>query len=389
MTNNTQFIKLDSNASADIIESAITSIINDAVIEIEFPIGMKKRVLGASSLLFQLYITASIKSKKLFLTIPVLDVQKYLDDPSDLIDNPNILIGLLMADDLLLGKDKVPAKAKLNTHLTKRFGNNTLPLIKRQLQLFCVDHSIPEFRFPGFFYDRSCSPPTMRDRDSFLSLFYKYCSENNINKISSEAVISISRLMHELTINTDQHALSDENNQVLDRSVRGILINHHLYRRDQEIQLINYYKDLKEYISTLKEDFDKKDLPLQFLEITVFDSGPGISKRYKELSDLSSVSIYDEFRVLTEAYQKGASSKKYNDMEYGKGTYRALQAISKNKGFISLRSGRLRVKRNLLTHPYSDGPIELFDGVSNVTDSITQMGEVVGSHYVIIVPLNI
>lgn len=93
-----------------------------------------------------------------------------------------------------------------------------------------------------------------------------------------------------------------------------------------------------------------REIPLQYLEISIFDSGIGFYSSFTRNRLDSSVSLDDEWDVMHHCLQRH-HNKKIPDsrLEHrGMGLYEVLRALMSAKGLIEIRSGRTYAYRTFL-----------------------------------------
>jgi hypothetical protein len=153
------------------------------------------------------------------------------------------------------------------------------------------------------------------------------------------------------------------------------------------------YRDTKEHFMARAEGFqeladylDKLITPgggFKFYEVTVSDTGPGIVSHFlRAREDFSPRprSTKDLVGLVNDLLTKPLTSKR-DFPGAGHGLPRALRAISRLRGFISLRTDGLWL--------YGCGSDSLAEsGLKNVA-STAQLGSVVGTHFNILLPLRI
>src|SRR5690606_12025835 len=81
----------------------------------------------------------------------------------------------------------------------------------------------------------------------------------------------------------------------------------------------------------------------QFLEISVFDTGPGLAARWLadtgRVADINKLSLKCELDVVTECFKKHTTTKPTHYS--GQGLTLALNAMRRLKAFMTLRTGRV------------------------------------------------
>lgn len=221
------------------------------------------------------------------------------------------------------------------------------------------DHLPIKKGLPQLFYnhDDLKSEPEL---ESPLLALLQSISRNRKNEIYPHLSPIIEALMGiswELLSNTHNHARHNEDNTLtLSPNIRGLQCkilsmgyNNLVKYSEGDVALKKYYRRI------LKENENGL-----FFEITFFDSGPGIVKRYLGDKYRKNISSKQEAVALSQAIKKGNSSAiGHLKTNKGFGLDRVLNTLSEKKGFLKIRSGSLNVYRDLIDLPYSEGTILL------------------------------
>ncbi len=190
----------------------------------------------------------------------------------------------------------------------------------------------------------------VRSRSDFVTLV-----EQMLNKVAPEAVTrldrqditNLSQLIYELFSNTEDHARTDENGNLISRSVRGI-----------------YLKFIPKGYSETENGFSLGDITLNrflmhslvepqkqgytasksFLEISVFDTGPGLARRWlsknkANSSDLQKISVTEEFNLVHRCFTEKLTTK--DEFGKGEGLTNVINSLQSLRAYLRLRTGRL------------------------------------------------
>ncbi|MFB0981024.1 MAG: hypothetical protein QMC62_08920 [Alteromonadaceae bacterium] len=351
---------------------------------IEIVNGFKSLRIGLIPRLAQFFITLAKKTEIVFQFSWV----KLNDDVTqENIVNDAICISAILMSDQVYGEKGQPLKKLLNERLVNRFEQ---PIFKngRQIQMMAVDHSIEKFANPECFYLPTASGFINRDATYYYELLTSYFKE--VNRTADFKVTDfdgLSELLAELIDNTDQHGKSDFNQGIIDKSVRSVVLTSHLLKRGEDISnSCGENNPIADYINAVKS----KNSSLHLLEISIFDSGPGIYKSFEK--DKEHSTINDEADVLFNSFLNGVTSK-VNGIGVGRGLNKARLILNQRNGFIAIRSGRLSVYRDYKAAPLADlinldsPDIEFFDETTRQSDEYSEMTNVEGVSYTILVPL--
>ncbi|MDO6719861.1 hypothetical protein Q4575_10635 [Psychrosphaera sp. 1_MG-2023] len=352
--------------------------------KIEIVNGYKSLRIGLIPRLAQFFITLAKRTQ-----IPFQFSWVKLNDTvsqKSIVNDPICVSAILMSDEVF-GDKGLPLKKLLNEQLVNRF---TQPIFKngRQVQMMAVDHSIKRFANPECFYLSTEMGFINRDATYYYELLTSYFKE--VNRTADFKVTDfdgLSELLAELIDNTDQHGKYDFNQGIFDKSVRSVVLTSHMLRKGDDIsKSCGVNNPIADYINSVKS----VDSTLHLLEISIFDSGPGIYKSFNK--DTNNVSINDEASVLFKSFLNGVTSK-VNGFGVGRGLNKARLILNKRSGFIAIRSGRLSVYRDYKATPLTDLKnldsldIKFFDENTRQGSEYSEMSYVEGVSYTILVPL--
>lgn len=309
-----------------------------------------------------------------------------------MLQDPQGLTATLMAEHVY-AKDlkvndvvkSVELKTKINKEIQERL-NKSIFLHKHRLQLFAVDHSIARYAYPLCFY-KPAGSPNLRQSGYYSTLLSNFLNEKvRLSTLVDHEIDSLGELLFELVENTEQHGTADFRNGKFSRSVRGLVIDYKLITKDQSSDNIGGVGSIiTEYLSEIRED----QKPLHVLEISLFDSGVGITKTLNNLSDNLSIDLRDEALIVASSFAKGVTSKT-NGKGFGRGLHNVRQILGQRKGFLSIRSGRVSLYRDFNLQPFVESEndkLELFDERTRSSNQFQALHSVEGLACSILVPV--
>jgi hypothetical protein len=201
------------------------------------------------------------------------------------------------------------------------------------------------------------SPGEVREVTDFQKLLSRILEQLSIrNDVLDEGQLSyLSGLLYQLFLNADEHGSYDSLGERFVTGMRGI--SARLLPITDVASLINVAGDdtsLKTYLlkqalrvikpsEVLKPGIQVPFEPMQFLELSVFDTGLGLGLRW--LAEKSGFTTYADFSIEQEleavktCFQKHATTKA--SQFKGQGLTSALMAMKKLDAFMALRTGRL------------------------------------------------
>lgn len=165
----------------------------------------------------------------------------------------------------------------------------------------------------------------------------------------------LSGLVYQLFLNSDEHGAYSPDGMRMERSVRGISVRHtSVSDIGALMKMASDDAPLKTYL--LKLGFQKNtgvgELgsmqkipggPMHLVEISVFDTGPGIGLHWLSQKEgrcsYSDFSLSEEIEAVQTCFQKHATTKA--SQFFGQGLSSALTAMKRLNAFMTLRTGRL------------------------------------------------
>ncbi len=237
----------------------------------------------------------------------------------------------------------------------------------RGAHLCCFQGAANEFLLP-LYSQRDAA--TLRKSDGFQTLTRQMIESFEpaaLRAISAERLEYLSTLVEELFANTHDHARVDENGLAYPLgNMRGIFMRTFEYRArktesgDDSGPLGRYFawssSQKKTHRPSAEENlrrFEKMrprrestTAPLvgtRLLEVTVYDTGPGLARRWAAQHapsvDLQNISIEKEAEYVKACFEMHATTKQSRG--YGQGLSSSLEALKALGAFLSLRTGRL------------------------------------------------
>ncbi|MBY2915345.1 hypothetical protein HF206_14605 [Rhizobium leguminosarum] len=160
--------------------------------------------------------------------------------------------------------------------------------------------------------------------------------QRNRLRIEDVDVGLLASLFRELFSNTHLHARSDLEGALYRRSARGIVfalrpvdIPHDSFAAGLPV--------LKEYIESMEREAARPRV--EFLEVSVFDSGPGLAARTLRSVVPADLPIEREYELVQKCFLKTYTS--VSNPAHGWGLTRVMHALKSSGGFMRLRTGRL------------------------------------------------
>ncbi|MDI9312549.1 MAG: hypothetical protein QM535_20225 [Limnohabitans sp.] len=207
--------------------------------------------------------------------------------------------------------------------------------------------------------------------------------------VSGKIIDDFEKLLWELLGNTDQHAIRDYlDKKMLSPNTRAVYFR--ILRSNQK-NYIEYNSDdipLSEYFKQVTEPEGDHF----FFEVSVFDSGPGLARRFLGEGWQKSITTIDEINTIKKCFAKGSSSvNNWMGTNKGYGLNDVMKILTEINGFLRIRSNFSCTYRNLVSNPYTETTnfeeIELFDWNKDSSSEFSKMPFVEGTLLTMAFPL--
>jgi len=314
---------------------------------------LKGDVIGARAALLQFIITWMRRSSNREL---ITHIQNRTDADvmlADLCDSEHGLIALALTSRVIgvtnidfSEKARIAARQYyFNTHQEPRHKGNRLFLI-------VFDHLVsaqPQTPYLGL------TPAPRRERKerfiSYLRGYLRSCLERakapSLSEYESEQLYEI---IYELWTNSEEWGSVLADRTPLKRSVRGIMIQVHVPKETNGFAFHNPKRDPVHVGRYLSQFSSLKPGKGALLEISVFDSGIGLARQKRESDTRPIVDRKDEYHAVIECFGKHASSSA--DPSRGLGLFSVMQLLTRTRGYLRFRGGRLSLYRDFTFHPH-------------------------------------
>lgn len=204
-----------------------------------------------------------------------------------------------------------------------------------QFEIVCADHlSLPP---PTLLYDSSGAYPRLRGDKAFRELSRLIVSTGIVSggNLGSKIISAIGDTLYELFRNTEEHAKLDVAGNHQRRSIRGIHARRHDRTPDELQQAIESTPRLRPFAARLEPLRRRKKV--SFAEFSVFDSGPGLARRWLKTED-DNIDPDREIGAINECFAHRATTKVIQGR--GMGLPIVIAALREQGGLIRVRSGR-------------------------------------------------
>ena len=191
------------------------------------------------------------------------------------------------------------------------------------------------------------SQQSLRQRIDFENLFEMILEKIGVNFSQTESLHAIYGLAYELFENTHDHARTDEIGTdysweypnvraLLIRQIKSTAMREH---RD------HFFGDASGFLSTYKQILDEpSSKSAQFVELSVFDSGPGMISRWTHSQESSQtghdLTAAEEKEIVSHLFMPGVTTKRLADGS-GFGLRNVIDDLASLQAYLRIRTGRI------------------------------------------------
>ena len=227
------------------------------------------------------------------------------------------------------------------------------------INLFCLRGAEREFVQGLYEMEMDGGVRSRKDFRSLLSDLLETCAPGRkYNSIRSKMADPMGELAYELFKNTDDHALVDPLGNMYQKHLRGLTVRLRSINKNDIPKITGNSTGASPY-------FGKRLLSnagratLSFFEMSVYDTGPGLARRWlshereEPCIDLDTVSLSDEINAVTKCFLKNSTTK--NSASSGQGLDLVTSLLWRHSGFLRVRTGRLCLFQSFDSNKANEG----------------------------------
>lgn len=224
----------------------------------------------------------------------------------------------------------------------------------KAINLFCINFAKMEFIKPFYYGERE---PQIHSHASFSNLLEKSSAlmhtKHDKSTLHRGGLPALGSVLAELIANADQHSVTDVHGVKYKKGLRGTSVKASRIKR----QDVHLHSDREpQFALFVLKNMVKDEDYLDFLEISVIDSGPGLARRWLSaregipIEDLEDLPLEEELKATLDCFKKHVTSK--DSVTSGMGLHNAVQALNKLKAYVRLRTGRLCLYQTFQGHDH-------------------------------------
>lgn len=373
------------------IEDLYLELQNNSTVDIRLPEHlMQGGSFGIISAIIQFIATwsRSPNENRLFPYSQKAGVLSY----AKLLHQPHGLITCYMAPNIVDSKGNVLRKSEVLAQAASYIEAMQTSKLRETMNgrgaiLACFAGARNEFLIPLYERPNVQGLRGIRDFELLTQQLINCCDPSALRRLPETHIQTISLLIRELFENTNDHATTDECGREYCwdyPNVRSIVAKYITFNPNDTDSIetlgdvphrVFYIKALLDYTATKIIDF---------LEVTVIDSGPGIAKRWlshvSPKDKIENISIDSEEKLVREAFELGKTTKNISGTGIGLNT--VIKSLVKLKALLRLRTGRL-----CLYQSFSDNSKQEF-APSHWLTNRKELPRTVGTSFSILIPLS-
>ncbi len=222
----------------------------------------------------------------------------------------------------------------------------------KTINLFSINFAKMEYIKPFYYGERN---PQIHPHASFSSLIETSSAlmhtKHEKSALNRGGLPALGSVLAELISNADQHSVTDVHGVKYKKGLRGTSVKASRIKK----QDVHLHSDREpEFARFIVKNMVKGEDYLDFLEISVIDSGPGLARRWLSaregvpIEDLRAFPINEELQATLDCFKKHVTTK--DSVTSGMGLHNAVQALNKLKAFVRLRTGRLCLYQSFQGH---------------------------------------
>lgn len=259
-----------------------------------------------------------------------------------------------------------------------------------------VDHSSKGFD-RNFYIERSDAKPKPRQPEQFRAVIGSMVEKatgvsGGAMVVRSQHLDYLGRIFFELFINTHEHgARGLSRSEWLKPGVRVLYVQGINLSEAGASNATEKQPVLNEYVERVAKDLGAGQ-QRRFVEIGIVDAGLGYCGRWRAdhppADENESLSLVEEYAIFKKCFRFRQTSTV--DDSKGNGLPVVMDKLTKLRGFMRVRSGRLAMYRDFLSSPYSlNDPCIFFDWTSgqSAEHNLTPMSQTSGVAISLLIPL--
>lgn len=382
-------------ACEELIKNINNEEVDDALL---LPVDTAKYAFGGLASAIQAAITWGRKSNNRKLMLRE-SKKPHEDSIEEVIKRPHKFTAAMFAKSILTDKTEVSdLRKQVNTTAKAAIEHQAKNIYGQHHGRLCwfafVDHSSKGFD-RNFYIDTPEMKPELRQPAQIQAIISAMVDKSSLvagggKSLDKDDLDHLGRIFYELFLNTHEHGSREHTRSEWIKPGMRVIYTYGINLNDEGVEgMLCNEPVLTNYLDAQDPNIEKI---YRFIEISIIDSGLGYCGRwladYGKLNNTANLSIKEEYEVFKKCFtfRQTSSSKDYK----GHGLPVVMDRLTRLKGFIRIRSGRLALFRDFISNPYkSQDECEFSDWntMKAVNQSLTEMSKVDGVAITLLIPL--
>ena len=382
-------------ACEELIKSINNESDGDALL---LPVETTKYAFGGLASAIQAAITWGRKSnnRKLMLR----ESQKsHADQIEEVINRPHKFTAAMLAKTVLTENTEVTdLRTQVNLAAKGAIEHQAKSIYGQHHGRLCwfafVDHSSKGFD-RNFYIDGPEKKPEPRQPAQIQAIIRAMVDKSSLvagggKPLDSDDIDHLGRIFYELFLNTHEHgSRGNTRSEWLKPGMRMIYTNAINLTEEGVEGTLRGEPVLTNYLAVQDTNSGNNN---RFIEISIIDSGLGYCGRwladYGEINKIDDLTIEEEYAIFKKCFTfRQTSSFKDNK---GHGLPVVMDRLTKLKGFIRIRSGRLALFRDFISSPYKNEDecgFSDWNTMKTANQNLTEMSKADGVAITLLIPL--
>jgi hypothetical protein len=366
--------------------------------ELWLPVDTAKYAFGGLASAIQAAITWGRKSNS--RKIMLRKSQKpHESQINEVINRPHKFTAAMLSKSILIGDaEHTDLRTQVNLAAKSAIEHQEKSIYGQQNGRLCwfafVDHSSKGFD-RNFYIDSPEKKPELRQPAQIQAIIRAMVEKSSLvagggKLLDKDDQDHLGRIFYELFLNTHEHGSRGNTRSEWIKPGMRVIYTYGINLKEKGVEgMLLGEPVLTSYLDAQDPNFEKIN---RFIEISIIDSGLGYCGRWLadngEMSKAKELAIEEEYDIFKKCFTfRQTSSLKDNK---GHGLPVVMDRLTRLKGFIRIRSGRLALFRDFISNPYKNqDECEFSDWISmKVANlSLTEMPRADGVAITLLIPL--
>jgi len=321
------------------------------------------------------------------------DIESYL---GEIVNRPHKFSAAMLAKKILISSSNLDIRGSVNLAASDAIENQAASKHGQQRGALCwfsfVDHSTKGFD-KNFYTGSADEEPVPRKLSQIENIIKSMVGKSidvlgGAQKLSDDDMHDLGRLFFELFLNTHEHGSRKEARNKWLKPGQRVIYSNGISLFDKALEKrTQRERGLSTYLQSQRgSNVDKS----RFIEISIIDSGLGFYRRWviDRKHETQEGDLAFEYSIIKKCFTARQTSSGKDDKGFGLPV--VMDRLTKLKGFMKVRSGRLSLFRDFVSQPYTVGDAcDFSDWITGLpgSESLTELAPVSGVAITLLIPL--